>query len=404
MVELEDLVKAGINGFGHIGQGLFVENIQPSLGVSNISIIWINEPRGTNYVIETAQELGLNVEKVDQNSLLINGREVRVTDYRKPENIEWRDLGVEFIHESSGRFRSVEDLSHHLVDNILLSVSQKEETDEVKVFPHIVYGANDSLIDILKNSINSGSTCTTNSSFIIQILGDYGVIEWNPISLTSIHALTESRVGLSSLNNVEMTKTGAGEAIPRVYIPSRKEPNAIAYTVPVSNGSISEFYFFEISYHSHDLEEINSILKMASGDPKYRDAHEYVINKRRREKEKDEFKGEELEQAVDDSLKQNQERYKQRIGIIEKEYPSLEDVRGRDFACMIAVEHTLYSEINVAPDTGGTEPADDDCVFFLKVVCYYDNEMNYIANNTLIAEEIGRQILEQRKLEEGGLK
>lgn len=268
-----DQINVGLNGFGRIGKCLFLQMLE----IENISIRVINTSLDLksieNYINHDSNHGRRNylVEIIDDKKIKIEDHEITIVNERILGDINWRELGVEYLFETSGVYLTHDDLNTHLVDYILLSSPPKDDT---KMF---CFGVNHDKYQ--GERIISTASCTTNCLCpFLNFCENYldGIEE---ASFVTVHSATSSqsvsdmsrdkkRTNRSIFNNIIPHTTGASKSIGEI-IPSLKNKivgNSIR--VPVSNVSmvdlnirfykeINKYKFFSILEEFPDEEVIS---------------------------------------------------------------------------------------------------------------------------------------------------
>ena len=263
-------IKLGINGFGRIGRMVFRAAVQ---NFSDIEIVGINdllEPDYLAYMLKYDSVHGRfkgNVS-VDGNTLVVNGKKIRLTAERDPANLKWSDVGADIVLESTGLFLTKETAEKHLVagaKKVLLSAPSKDDT------PMFVYGVNHE--SYAGQAILSNASCTTNClAPVAKVLNDTWGIKRG--LMTTVHAATATqktvdgpsnkdwRGGRGILENIIPSSTGAAKAVGVVIPELNKKLTGMAFRVPTSDVSVVDLTVElerEASY-----EEICAAMKAAS--------------------------------------------------------------------------------------------------------------------------------------------
>ncbi len=268
-------VRIGINGFGRIGR-LVTRALQHRLGVE---VVHVNEVKGG---VETAAHL-LEFDTVHgryrgsiavtNGALAIDGRRVGFTEHARPGDIPWRELGVDVVIESSGKFKTAEDLGPHLANGAeKVVVACPVKSDGVL---NIVMGCNDHLYDPQLHRIVTAASCTTNClAPIVKVLHEGIGIERGAI--TTVHDVTNTQVivdaphkdlrrARSALNSLVPTSTGSATAITMIYPELKGKLNGIAVRVPLLNASLTDCVFTMV--RDVTVEEVNGMLEVAARGP-----------------------------------------------------------------------------------------------------------------------------------------
>ena len=239
-------IQVGINGFGRIGRNVFRSALQ---SFSDIEIVGINdllEPEYLAYMLQYDSVHGRfkGDVKIDGNTLIVNGKKIRLTQERDPANLKWGDIGAEVIIESTGLFLDKAGGEKHLAagaKKVIISAPSKDDT------PMFVYGVNDKTYQ--GEAIISNASCTTNClAPIAKVLNDKWGIKRG--LMTTVHAATATqktvdgpsnkdwRGGRGILENIIPSSTGAAKAVGVVIPELNKKLTGMSFRVPTSDVSV----------------------------------------------------------------------------------------------------------------------------------------------------------------------
>ncbi len=215
---------------------------------------------------------GTVIEDYENKALIINGQIVKLIDASNPDQIDYESYGIKnaLLIDNTGVLKDRDGLGLHLkskgISKVLLTAPAKGD------IPNIVYGVNQTGLELDKENIYSAASCTTNAIVpVLQVIEDYFNIENGHIE--TVHAYTndqnlldnmhkKSRRGRSAAINMVITETGAGKAVTKA-IPSLKDKlTANAVRVPTPNGSLA-ILSLQIGKKT-TKEEVNSVLKKAA--------------------------------------------------------------------------------------------------------------------------------------------
>ncbi|GBE36239.1 glyceraldehyde-3-phosphate dehydrogenase 1 [bacterium BMS3Bbin07] len=266
-------VKIGINGFGRIGRNF----LRASMAQSDFEIVAINDLTDAAtlaHLLKYDSVHGIfsaDVSATD-SSLIVNGREIKVTAITDPSKLPWKDDGVEIVIESTGRFTDRASASKHLDAGagwVLISAPAKEPDITVCL------GVNEESIDIQNHRIISNASCTTNClAPVAKILNkEFGI---NRGLMTTIHSYTNDqrildlphkdlRRARAAAMNLIPTTTGAAKAVGLVLPELKGRLDGMAIRVPTPNVSLVDLVV-EISKDT-TAEEVNGALKNAAEGP-----------------------------------------------------------------------------------------------------------------------------------------
>ncbi len=237
-------VRVGINGFGRIGRLAFrAAEKNPA-----IEVVAINDLLDADYLAYLLKYDSVHGRfdgsvEVNGNNLIVNGRKIRVTKERDPENINWGAVDADFVVESTGFFTDKDKAEKHLkagAKKVIISAPSKDA-------PMFVMGVNHTeLTDDIK--IFSNASCTTNClAPISKVLNDnFGIVEG---LMTTIHAATSTqkvidapsknwRRGRAAINNIIPTTTGAAKAVGKVIPELNGKLTGMAFRVPTADVSV----------------------------------------------------------------------------------------------------------------------------------------------------------------------
>ncbi len=250
-------IRIGINGFGRIGRSVFRVLHEARVGHgrdreegARLEVVAINdlyENEQLAYLLEHDTVMGRFEGEVaaDAESMTVDGRRIEMTAEKDPAAIPWSALGVDFVVECTGVFRTREGLARHLAGGarkVVLTVPAEDEIDAM-----IVIGVNEHTLRP-EHALVSNASCTTNClSPIAKILDQAFGIEEGLI--TTVHAYTNDqrladvphkdlRRSRAAAENVIPTTTGAARAVGKVLPHLDGRLDGIAVRVPVPDGSI----------------------------------------------------------------------------------------------------------------------------------------------------------------------
>ncbi|MGZ5192686.1 MAG: type I glyceraldehyde-3-phosphate dehydrogenase [Kaistella sp.] len=263
-------IKVGINGFGRIGRLVFRAMTERE----NIEVVGINDLINAEYMAYMLKYDSVHGEfkgtvSVEGNDLIVNGKKIRVTAEKDPNNLKWNEVGAEYIVESTGLFLTKESAQAHInagAKKVILSAPSKDDT------PMFVMGVNHmDLTDDIK--IFSNASCTTNClAPLAKVIHDnFGIVEG---LMTTVHATTATqktvdgpsmkdwRGGRSALNNIIPSSTGAAKAVGKVIPALNGKLTGMSFRVPTADVSVVDLTVRLEKPTSY--EEICAAMKAAS--------------------------------------------------------------------------------------------------------------------------------------------
>jgi glyceraldehyde 3-phosphate dehydrogenase len=239
-------IKIGINGFGRIGRMVFRAAVQ---NFNDIEVVGINdllEPDYLAYMLKYDSVHGRFKGEiaVDGNTLVVNGKKIRLTAVKDPSELKWDEVGADIVVESTGLFLTKETAEKHLkagAKKVIMSAPSKDDT------PMFVYGVNDKTY--AGQAIVSNASCTTNClAPVAKVLNDKWGIKRG--LMTTVHAATATqktvdgpsnkdwRGGRGILENIIPSSTGAAKAVGVVIPELNKKLTGMAFRVPTSDVSV----------------------------------------------------------------------------------------------------------------------------------------------------------------------
>ncbi|USK69879.1 type I glyceraldehyde-3-phosphate dehydrogenase [Peribacillus asahii] len=263
-------VKVGINGFGRIGRVAF----RAALANPNIEIVAINDLTDANmlaHLLKYDSVHGTLAEQVsvDGEYLIVGSHKTKVLAERDPASLPWKELGVDVVIESTGRFTKREDAAKHLEAGAKKVIISAPGTDEDIT---IVMGVNEEQYDAASHHVLSNASCTTNclAPFAKVLHNQFGIKRG---MMTTIHSYTNDQQVLdlphkdyrrarAAAENMIPTSTGAAKAVALVLPELKGKLNGMAVRVPTPNVSIVDLVV-ELE-KDVTAEEVNAALKAAS--------------------------------------------------------------------------------------------------------------------------------------------
>ena len=239
-------IKIGINGFGRIGRLVFRAGIKQD----NVEIVGINDLIDANYMsymlkYDTTHGRFNGSVEVSGNDLIVNGNIIKVTSEKDPANINWGNIGADYVVESTGLFLTKDSSKGHLssgAKKVIMSAPSKDST------PMFVMGVNNEKYTTDMNFVSNAS-CTTNClAPMAKVLNDNFGIESG--LMTTVHAATASqkivdgpsmkdwRGGRSVFGNIIPSSTGAAKAVGKVIPSLDGKLTGMAFRVPTVDVSV----------------------------------------------------------------------------------------------------------------------------------------------------------------------
>ena len=263
-------IKIGINGFGRIGRNVLRSAVQ---NFSDIEVVGINdllEPEYLAYMLRYDSVHGRfkGEVSVEGNTLIVNGKKIRLTQERDPANLKWNEVGADIVIESTGLFLDKASAEKHIAagaKKVLMSAPSKDDT------PMFVFGVNHATY--AGQAIISNASCTTNClAPVAKVLHDKWGIKRG--LMTTVHAATATqktvdgpsnkdwRGGRGILENIIPSSTGAAKAVGVVIPELNKKLTGMSFRVPTSDVSVVDLTV-ELEKEA-DYKDICAAMKAAS--------------------------------------------------------------------------------------------------------------------------------------------
>ena len=266
-------VKVAINGFGRIGRLAF-RQIHGLEGIEVVAINDLTSPKVLAHLLKYDSAQGRFEEEVKatENSIIVNGKEVKIYAQKSPADIPWGTHNVDVVLECTGFFTDKEKAEAHLKAGAKRVVISAPATGDLKT---IVFNVNHNILDGSETIISCAS-CTTNClAPMAQVLDEkYGIVSG---LMTTIHAYTNDqntqdaphpkgdlRRARAAAQNIVPNSTGAAKAIGLVLPKLKGKLDGGAQRVPVLTGSLTELV--TVLGKKVTLEEVNAAMKAAANE------------------------------------------------------------------------------------------------------------------------------------------
>jgi glyceraldehyde 3-phosphate dehydrogenase len=263
-------IRIGINGFGRIGRNI----LRAALPDKNLEIVAVNDvtdAKTLGHLLKYDSILGnLHHEvRVEGDTILVDGRKVKVLSSKDPAALPWKDLGVEYAIESTGLFTDAEKAKVHLAGGAKkVIISSPAKGEDIT----IVMGVNNDKYDTSRHHIVSNASCTTNClAPVAKVLHDsFGIVKGQ---MTTIHSYTNDqkildlphkdlrRARAAALSMIP-TSTGAAKAIHLVIPELKGRLDGVSIRVPTPNVSVVDLTV-ELKGET-TAEAINEAMKRAA--------------------------------------------------------------------------------------------------------------------------------------------
>lgn len=265
-------MRIAINGFGRIGRQFF----KVAFEAPDIEIVAINDLgdiKNLAYLLtyDTVYGKYEHAVSTDDGTLVVAGKKIRYVSEPDPLKLPWKDLDIDVVVESTGRFASYDKAKVHLdagAKRIVITAPAHDDGATVTSTPNVNVAS-------LKDSfITSNASCTTNATIpVAAIMGENPGIEYALLSTVHGYTATQSLVdgpggkedfrrGRAAAQNIVPSSTGVAEAAAQVIPELGGRFDGLSLRVPVVSGSIIDFTF--IAKRPTTAEEINNIFREAA--------------------------------------------------------------------------------------------------------------------------------------------
>jgi glyceraldehyde 3-phosphate dehydrogenase len=270
---MSKMKKIGINGFGRIGRYF----TRMSLNDSSIDVAVVNDLSDIHTLAHLFKydsvHRGLKQAfRVEKNRLIFdNGKEILFVSEKNPEKIPWKELGVEYVIEATGLFRTRDLAAKHLkggAKKVILSAPPI--SNDIKT---VVLGVNDHLLTP-NDEIISNASCTTNSAApMLQVIKELCTIE--SAFITTVHSYTSDqrlhdaphkdlRRARAAAESIVPTTTGAAKAIAKIFPELEGHIGGCGIRVPVPDGSLTDLTL--VVTNPPNEAQINTAMKKAANE------------------------------------------------------------------------------------------------------------------------------------------
>lgn len=275
------MINVAINGFGRIGRRVF----RLLHDHKNIQIVAINDLADTktlSHLLKYDSIHGVFQAEIscDSSHIIVNNRKIELQNESNIEFINWQPNNIDFVIEATGKFRTKEELKHHITNGakrVILSAPPID--DSIKT---IVLGVNDHILTGNETIVSNASCTTNNAAPMIDIINNLCGIE--QAYITTIHSYTtdqslhdqphrDLRRARAAGQSIVPTTTGAAKALTKIFPELANVIGGCGIRVPVVNGSLTDITFGVVEDVS--VDEINQAFKLAS-ETKYKGVLEYT--------------------------------------------------------------------------------------------------------------------------------
>jgi glyceraldehyde 3-phosphate dehydrogenase len=263
-------MRIAINGFGRIGR-IFLRNILAKPGIEVVAINDVTDTQTLAHLFkyDSVHRAFNGTVTHDADHLIINNKPIKILAQRDPELLPWKDLNIDLVIESTGKFASKQGAQKHLTAGAKQVIISAPSSD--KDVPTVVLGVNNGQVD-LTSPILSNASCTTNNvAAMVKILDDnWGIVDGY---ITTVHSMTgdqslhdtphkDLRRARAASASIIPTTTGAAKAITSIFPHLDGKLGGAGIRVPVLNGSLTDFTC--ILNTQTTVQQINNAFRQAA--------------------------------------------------------------------------------------------------------------------------------------------
>ena len=264
------MIRIAINGFGRIGRNLF----RLLLDHPSIEVVAINDIADTKTMAHLIKYDSIHgvlpfAVNYDETGILVNGKHFLFFHEKKISNLDWKKLNIEYVVESTGKYKTFEELNSHITAGAKkVILSAPSEVDTIKT---VVLGVNECILDGGEKIISNASCTTNNAAPMIKVINDLCGIE--QAYITTIHSYTtdqslhdqphkDLRRARGASQSIVPTTTGAAKALTKIFPEFEGKIGGCGIRVPVPDGSLTDITFNV--KRAVSIQEINEAFKKAA--------------------------------------------------------------------------------------------------------------------------------------------
>lgn len=275
------MLRVAINGFGRIGRRVF-RLLQEYNNIEVIAINDLADAKTLSHLLkyDSIHSIFNGTVSHDANHIIANNNKIVLLNAKHPKDIDWKPFEIDFVIESTGKFKTTKDLQYHIVNGakkVILSVPPID--DDIKT---IIMGVNDNTLDGSETIISNASCTTNNAAPMIDIVNKLCGI--NQAYITTVHSYTtdqslhdqphsDLRRARAAGQSIVPTTTGAAKALTKIFPELSSVIGGCGIRVPVANGSLTDITFNV--KRTVSIEDINQTFKLA-GLHQYKNILEYT--------------------------------------------------------------------------------------------------------------------------------
>lgn len=275
------MITVAINGFGRIGRRVF-KLLQDYKNIKVVAINDLADTKTLSHLLKYDSVHGLfnGTISSNENNFIVNEDTIPLLNKKHPKDIDWTPYNVDFVIESTGKFKTTADLEYHLKNGakqVILSVPPLD--DDIKT---IVLGVNDDILDGTERIVSNASCTTNNAAPMFDVINKFCGI--NEAYITTVHSYTtdqslhdqphrDLRRSRAAGQSIVPTTTGAAKALTKIFPELSSVIGGCGIRVPVINGSLTDITFNV--KNSVTIADINNAFKSAS-ENNYKGILEYT--------------------------------------------------------------------------------------------------------------------------------
>jgi glyceraldehyde 3-phosphate dehydrogenase len=275
------MIRVAINGFGRIGRRVF-RLLQEYNNIEVVAINDLADAKTLSHLLKYDSIHGIFNGTISHegNIIIANHKEVALSNAKHPKDIDWKPFEIDFVIESTGKFKTSKDLQFHIVNGakkVILSVPPTD--DDIKT---IIMGVNDTSLNGSETIISNASCTTNNAAPMIDVINKLCGI--NQAYITTVHSYTtdqslhdqphnDLRRARAAGQSIVPTTTGAAKALTKIFPDLSNVIGGCGIRVPVANGSLTDITFNVKKMVS--IEDVNHAFKIAALN-QYKNILEYT--------------------------------------------------------------------------------------------------------------------------------
>lgn len=266
-------MRIAINGFGRIGR-TFLRSVLANPGIEVVAINDLTDTETLTHLFkyDSVHRTFKGSVKCDSANLYVDRKQIKVLSEKDPANLPWKELNIDLVIESTGKFTSKHGAGQHLLAGAKQVIISAPSSD--KSIPTVVIGVNDIGFDLSAPIISNASCTTNNVAAMVKILEDnWGIVDGY---ITTVHSMTgdqslhdaphkDLRRARAASASIIPTTTGAAKAITNIFPHLDGKLGGAGIRVPVLNGSLTDFTCSLKKQTT--VEEINTAFKAAAEGP-----------------------------------------------------------------------------------------------------------------------------------------